>query len=290
MIINAPFDSTSPKCYRTKDAPLPTGDGVLEIGYNRVPRGLRQIMKRNAYILHYVTDGRGTLLGEPFEKGDGYLIAPGELEIIEADGANPYESFWIMFESDSAEAILESCSLPRHNGTFKFRDTERCAKILKRALFELQPKTALEEALLMQSAFYELLALHARRSEKDGEPSSDLAKSAMKFINESYQRDLKIDDLATQLGFTRNYLYMLFKKEYGVSPKEYLISLRIEKAKELLLDETKRLSVGEVAFAVGFGDPLYFSRVFRERTGCSPSAYKSECGVHPQQNEKRRKI
>ena len=74
-------------------------------------------------------------------------------------------------------------------------------------------------------------------------------------------------------NISRNYLYTLFKREYGVSPKEYLMTLRIQKAKLLFSDQSQPLSVSEVAYAVGFNDPLYFSRVFRKITGTSPSNY-----------------
>ena len=83
------------------------------------------------------------------------------------------------------------------------------------------------------------------------------------------------EELAKKLHYTRNHLYKLFKKEYGVSPSEYMMALRIEKAKMLFHDQTKTLSVSNVAYAVGFADPLYFSRIFRQRTGASPTEFKN---------------
>lgn len=88
-----------------------------------------------------------------------------------------------------------------------------------------------------------------------------------RLLDESYHQSLRIDSIAKQYGFTRNHLYTLFKDACGVSPQSYLLTVRVEKAKALLSDKHAALSASEVAFAVGFNDPLYFSRVFRKRVG-----------------------
>ena len=93
-------------------------------------------------------------------------------------------------------------------------------------------------------------------------------------IKKNYNTPIKINDLAHDFNISRNYLYTLFKKTYGVSPQEYLLMRRIEKAKQLLSNNTTDLSVKQISIAVGFENPLYFSRVFRARTGFSPTQYR----------------
>ena len=68
-----------------------------------------------------------------------------------------------------------------------------------------------------------------------------------------------------------NYYRKIFKEETGVTPVEYLLDIRIEKAKDLLLHN---FAVNEVANKVGFPDPYYFSKVFKKKTGISPKDYK----------------
>ena len=64
----------------------------------------------------------------------------------------------------------------------------------------------------------------------------------------------------------------LFREATGLSPLDYLLVLRLNHARQLMLQTGS--SIGEVARAVGYEDQLYFSRIFKKRTGLSPSAYR----------------
>lgn len=87
--------------------------------------------------------------------------------------------------------------------------------------------------------------------------------------------DLRLDDLARDASLSPAHLCRLFRETRGESPMRTLARLRLERAMELLLRTT--LDVGEIAYAVGYADRLYFSRVFRQFAGCSPSAFRA-CG------------
>ena len=97
----------------------------------------------------------------------------------------------------------------------------------------------------------------------------------MKFINENYYSNISVGSIAKSFNFSRNYLYTLFKRDYGISLQEYLLELRIQKAKELLTNE-RHLAISEVALAVGYSDALYFSRIFRKKTGIAPTQFIKE--------------
>ena len=66
----------------------------------------------------------------------------------------------------------------------------------------------------------------------------------------------------------------LFREKYAVSPKQYILRRRLDRAVSLL--ETRYYTVAEVAELSGFADPRHFSTVFKKERGCSPSAYKYE--------------
>lgn len=83
-----------------------------------------------------------------------------------------------------------------------------------------------------------------------------------------------LDQEIRRLPFHYDYLRRLFKREMGLTPLEYLTSLRMKKAEELLTGlGARERSMAEVAECCGFSDPLYFSRVFKKHFGCSPSAF-----------------
>lgn len=84
----------------------------------------------------------------------------------------------------------------------------------------------------------------------------------------------KLDAYLKSLPFSYDYLRKLFKKETGVTPHEYLTRTRMNAA-QMLLSGTSRFdySINETSEMCGFSEPLYFSRVFKKRFGCSPSQY-----------------
>ena len=85
--------------------------------------------------------------------------------------------------------------------------------------------------------------------------------------------NLKLEQLAKLSSLSLSSFKRSFKKEYNDSPTNYINSRRIDKAKELLI--LTDLSIGEIAFEVGFQDSLYFTRLFKNKTGIPPTKYRS---------------
>jgi AraC-like DNA-binding protein/mannose-6-phosphate isomerase-like protein (cupin superfamily) len=102
--------------------------------------------------------------------------------------------------------------------------------------------------------------------------SNSLVERSLAYIHENYDRDFDIDTLAAAISVSPSYLFRLFKRKMQLTPMHYRNVIRIDKAKLLLVDQT--LTVDAVADRVGFGDPKYFARVFKELSGTSPSAYR----------------
>lgn len=98
-----------------------------------------------------------------------------------------------------------------------------------------------------------------------------------KFLQENMCEPITNLTLAEKFGLVPSYLSKLFKTYKGMSPSEYLTALKIEKAKELLITQPNLLAK-EIAIQIGYSDPLYFSRIFKNETGIRPSEYKKVCG------------
>jgi len=93
------------------------------------------------------------------------------------------------------------------------------------------------------------------------------------FIDNNYEKELNLEFLSS-IRFTSKYhLLRLFKRYYGLTPRQYLMDKRIEKAKENLKDG---LTVTETCFAVGFESLGSFSKLFKTKTGKSPSEYQKQ--------------
>jgi YesN/AraC family two-component response regulator len=102
---------------------------------------------------------------------------------------------------------------------------------------------------------------------------ADLVKAIGVYLKENYRQSYSLERLAAAFSCKSAYLLRLYRKATGSTPTQDLIHLRIEKAKRLLVGHP-HLEVKQVAAAVGYEDPLYFSRLFKRETGLNPSAFK----------------
>lgn len=135
-----PFSKDYPRICRISDIKTSGDIYAVKVGYNKPPCGLKQFMRHDAYILHYITSGKGIFAGQCFDNTCGYIVRPNELEMVEADLESPYEAYWIMFKGDYADEILKRCDLPTHNGVFKFDKIKECSEILKEIIYYIVSK------------------------------------------------------------------------------------------------------------------------------------------------------
>jgi AraC-like DNA-binding protein len=91
------------------------------------------------------------------------------------------------------------------------------------------------------------------------------------FIDNNYANTIDLDNIATEASFSKFHFIRLFKKVYGRTPHQYLISVRIEKAKLLLQTD---MAVAEVCFSVGFDSVSSFTGLFKRLTSTTPSHYQ----------------
>jgi len=118
---------------------------------------------------------------------------------------------------------------------------------------------------------YELLRqLHSRQIPLQ---PGDLVAQAQYYIEENYAKPLTLDLLAEQLDSSPRHLSRLFKQQTGSSPIDYMLSLRIEKAKELLV--ATEASLQEIAENIGYPDRYYFAKMFKKYTGIAPIRYRA---------------
>jgi YesN/AraC family two-component response regulator len=96
-------------------------------------------------------------------------------------------------------------------------------------------------------------------------------KKALDYIAENYSHTITVTDIAAHINLSRGRLYQLFLEHISRSPQQYLTEFRIREACSLL--EKRTGSIKEISYAVGFENPLYFSTLFKQVTGKSPSAY-----------------
>ena len=122
-------------------------------------------------------------------------------------------------------------------------------------------------------SFYEKKLSELKSSIYSNEGQIETIIGVRNYIDTNYDQKLNLDYLSSVRFVSKYHLLRLFKRYYGMTPRQYLIDKRIEKSKELL---GQGLSVTEVCFAVGFESVGSFSSLFKSRLGKSPSKFQKE--------------
>lgn len=112
-----------------------------------------------------------------------------------------------------------------------------------------------------------------------------VVKKIISYLNENYPCKISLDQIAQNLYLSPVYISKLFKEQTGESPINYLIKIRLDKAKEMLENESHG-SIRSVANQVGYEDVYHFSKLFKKYYGISPLNYSKKIVSNSQRDEK----
>jgi AraC-like DNA-binding protein len=127
-----------------------------------------------------------------------------------------------------------------------------------------------------QAVLLEILVLANREMElgQYTPKKLQLVEHLKKYMHTHYHHPVSLSDLAAHADRSPNYICNVFKEMFGQSPVDYLNQIRVDAARELLLNTEQ--SISEIALQVGFSDPYYFSKVYKKVTGMAPRMPLSE--------------
>ena len=241
---------------------------IREFGYENIGQKAKWgYGRRNYYILHFVLEGKGFFNGCPVCKDEGFLIRPMESVSYQPDPQDPWNYFWVCFEGDAAEGICRRYIGADSRGIFPYS----FRSVLTKLLGSLFGNGAGVNHLHALSVFYYILSQGEGLS---AEKRNRHVEAAKNYIHLNFHRPITVREIAEVHGLNDRYLYNLFIRHEGISPKQYLNRVRIQNAKLLLRQSD--CTVTEVAFSVGFDDVLAFSRFFAKHTGVSPRAFQKD--------------
>lgn len=109
-------------------------------------------------------------------------------------------------------------------------------------------------------------------SETREKKTNSLIVKAVEYIRENYRRELTLEEVSREVNISPHYFSKLFKDEMGENFIDYLTNLRIGKAKDIM--KSSLMSVKEICYEIGYGDPNYFSRIFKKAVGVTPTEYR----------------
>ena len=239
---------------------------------------------RNHYLIHFILKGKGCYIVENkkynLTQNQGFLICPDTLTYYEADKTNPWTYIWIGFNGLKAKSYLENADLNRENLIFNYVKKPNALKLYIDEILKLK-NINFEDELKREGLLYlflaELVGNTEYQKEKVEKQIDIYIKKAIEYIEYNYIEDIKITDIANFIGVNRSYLFTVFKKNLNISPQEFLLNYRMEKAYVLLNND--KLSISDIARSVGYRDPLNFSKMFKKINGVSPKAYREKINM-----------
>lgn len=156
----------------------------------------------------------------------------------------------------------------------KFRNSEAVMKCFKAAAKDFLHQSVFHNTSVLKN-LYEIIHLMGKEFHFTYMPSEKekiIAVAVEKIHQDFCRNDLTISELAAISDVSETYFRRLFTAKYGISPKEYIIKLRINHAKKLLMSGD--FTVNETAELCGYCEPCHFSREFSKHTGISPKNYR----------------
>lgn len=213
---------------------------------------------RRYTLIHFVISGKGTVYKHEGSfrvgAGEAFLIHPDEVVRYVADSEDPWFYQWIGFDGRLSERFRR---LPT---VFKL------SSAYTQAMLDTEGSDLREYRIA--ALLFEIYA--ALFSEKKA--THDYIRRVQSYIHAVYMQEIRVEEIAQSMNLDRRYLSRFFKEKTGMSIQEYLIHVRMEEAKRLLLQGK---SVNEAAVLCGYQDPFHFSKMFKRRVGISPGAWRA---------------
>jgi AraC-like DNA-binding protein len=150
-------------------------------------------------------------------------------------------------------------------------DIESILSLNGRYLENLSKRLSHDELRLLFSSSLDMYVSYLRKT-TSGRYSYPIS-CAVSFIRQNYAARITLEETAKSVYLSRSYFSTLFTKETGISFKNYVTRIRIEKSRLMLLDRTVKLA--DVGSMVGFADQSHFTKCFREIEGISPGKYRN---------------
>lgn len=224
--------------------------------------------KSDVTVIDYIIEGEGTAVIKNktyhLKPGDTCLAMIDDEQLYYSNPDNPWKKIWVCFRGSLPPAIIDAYQL--RNQTVFHCNTEKYLRHIHETLVDklLMPTRINDKTALI---FLELMQyLQAYITGETISPEAEIIKN---HIDTHIYEPLKIEELAQLIYKSNAHAIRIFKNAYGITPYEYYNDNRIKKARDLL--KITDMTIKEIAFSLGFTDEHYFSKMFKKKTGKSPT-------------------
>lgn len=222
--------------------------------------------------MEYIIDGTGTVIIDNKtyhpQAGDIYILPSGKDHLYFSDSENPWTKIWFNIDGPLLNGLLLSYN---PSGKVVFESAggleyfERVHNIGRRN--DLSPEEKHNSAAIV---IHELMQFLYESSQKNN--ISPEAQTLKNYIDNHITENLTLKKLTELTYLSKSQVIRIFRSNFGKTPYDYMLDLKIEHAKNLLLNTN--LMVKEISLMLSFCDEHYFSSLFKEKTGKTPSEFK----------------
>ena len=233
-----------------------------------------------AYQIIYISEGRGVFESESTNKrsrvgaGSVLLLFPGIWHRYAPDEKTGWAEHWIECNGGCFDRAKETGHIAPERAVLRVGFVPDLLLCYDRCHGLAQHLSAGSQALLSTMGIHILsLVLEANRLRRSTPVhGDDFVQSAQRLIMEKYQERMRMQDVATALRVGYSRFRQAFKSRTGLSPKQYQLQARIQKAQDLLLNTP--MSVKEISLVLGFDSPYHLSRQFKHQVGLAPRHWR----------------
>ena len=225
---------------------------------------------RDTYLLHIVISEVCHFCDFDAPEGSAFIIAKDSLHSFCIDKG--YSHYWFSMEGEGLEKEFKKygLSLKKHT-LYEIKNFEYVKDILNVAM-----NYADNDIDVAYSAFRCVLSMIQPKQENNKHRDDEfyIAITAKRFMDNNYQHGINMEDVAKFIRISEKYLYRKFKECFHISPQQYLLSVRIERAKILL--ENTDFKIKEISASVGYKSQLTFTNAFKNKMGVCPEKYRNK--------------
>ena len=255
---------------------------VSHIGY--FPKALYHYCQRPQgcvdNILFYCVQGKGyyTLDGHTFTLNPNqYVIVPATDKplIYWSDTEDPWSIYWVHFTSDALQAFNRAYHIVPEQGPQYIPHNEKGIRIWDEMYENLSRGYSPENLMNTNLCLYHLIATFVfsqQQNQNSSSPEKAIIRETIDYMKNNLDKTIRIEDFADLNKYSVSHFSKLFRLTTGMSPIEYFIHLKMQKACQLLYTEDSR--VKQIAALLGYDDPYYFSRLFKKYMNTSPETYR----------------
>ena len=228
----------------------------------------------------YIIKGGGWFVSAHHERtelhaGDAVILYPHVWHSYAPNPETGWSEAWIGFTGDNAERIVNDFFPDKTNPIHRVGVYDTLCKAYERAYEVAEQQLPAYQQQLAGYVTFIICTIYARSIQLPflDSPDANLINLAMKYMRQNLHQNLRMEDIAVQMGMSYSKFRKTFKDYTSFSPAQYFFRLKMERAKDYLLNTT--LSCKEISFRLGFDSASYFNKMFRLYQGQTPKEYRS---------------